>query len=148
MNSKVDNLGDFIGWLCSIDEVYGYTFEGEWFDVGSPDTYIDALKAFMDNYIASNAKIDKHARIIEPVVIEEGVRIVGRSIIGPYAYIGRGCTVENSDVCESILFGYVLLREARLWRSIVDHKCEIRNIDLCRSVIGAHTKIQRGYEMI
>jgi len=142
-DERADNLGDFIGWLCQRDELYGYAFQGNWYDIGSPDSYLSALRLFMEHSVEAE-EIDKIAKIIEPVTIEKGAKIVGRSIIGPYAYIGRDCLIENSDVCDSVLFDNVVLRRTKVWRSIVDEKCEIRNIELSASIVGAHAKIQRG----
>ncbi len=143
-NEKSDNLGDFLSWLCRRMEVYGYPFNGTWYDVGNPDSYIEAFKFYMDEFVADDVEIDRASKIIPPVVIEEGVRIRGRSIVGPYAYIGRGCVIESSDVSDSVIFDRVVLRRARIWRSIIDEDCEIRNLELSGSIIGGHAKIQRG----
>jgi len=142
---RKDNLGDFISWLISREEVYGFVFEnGNWYDVGNPDSYLEAFKMYLANHVSEDVEIDKTSKIIPPVVIEEGVVIRKRSIIGPYAYIGRGCEIEASDVSDSVIFDEVILRKAKVWRSIIDEKCEIRNLELSSSIIGGHAKIQRG----
>ena len=143
-NERSDNLGDFLSWLCERSDVYGFPFNGTWYDVGNPDSYIEAFKFYMDEYIADDVSIDRASKIIPPVVIEEGVEIRGRSIVGPYAYIGRNCVIESSDVSDSVIFDRVVLRRARIWRSIIDEDCEIRNLELSGSIIGGHAKIQRG----
>ena len=141
---KKDNLGDFISWLISRKNVYGFVFEGNWHDVGNPDSYLEAFKIYLSNYISDDVRIDKTSKIIEPVVIENNVEIRKRSIIGPYAYIGKDCVVESSDISDSVIFDSVILKKVKLWRSIVDEKCEIRNLELSSSIIGGHAKIQRG----
>ncbi len=143
-NEKPDNLGDFLSWLCEKSDVYGYPFNGIWYDVGNPDSYIEAFKFYMDEFVDESVKVDRAAKIIPPVVIEEGVEIRGRSIIGPYVYIGRNCIIESSDVSDCVIFERVVLRRARIWRSIIDDDCEIRNLELSGSIIGGHAKIQRG----
>jgi glucose-1-phosphate thymidylyltransferase len=143
-SEKHDNLGDFLSWLCKNTEVFGYPFDGEWYDVGNPDSYIKAFKLFLEHSVAEDVKVDRISKIIEPVAIEANVVIKGRSIIGPYAYIGKGCIIENSDVNDSVVFDCVVLRKARVWRSIIDEHCEIRNLELSSSIIGGHAKIQRG----
>ncbi|MET1124296.1 MAG: NDP-sugar synthase [Archaeoglobaceae archaeon] len=143
-NERSDNLGDFLSYLCRRRTVRAVTVNGNWFDVGTPDSYIEALKTYMDSYVADDVEISRASKVIEPVVIESGVKITGRSIVGPYAYIGEGCEIESSDVSECVLFEKNVLRRVRLWRSIVDDRCEIRNIELSGSVIGGHAKIQRG----
>uniref|UniRef100_A0A7C3YLE3 NDP-sugar synthase n=1 Tax=Geoglobus ahangari TaxID=113653 RepID=A0A7C3YLE3_9EURY len=141
---KKDNLGDFISWLIDRKNVYGFVFEGNWYDVGNPDSYLEAFKIYLENYISDDVKLDKTSKIIEPVVIEDNVEIRKRSIIGPYVYIGRDCVIEASDISDSVIFSSVILKKVKLWRSIVDEKCEIRNLELSNSIVGGHAKIQRG----
>jgi glucose-1-phosphate thymidylyltransferase len=143
-SKRSDNLGDFIGYLCENEEVYGLRFNGNWYDVGNADSYLEAFKSFTNHYVDRSAEIEKSVKIIEPVVIERGVRITGRSIIGPYAFIGSDCRIESSDVSESIVFSGTVLFKVKLWRSIVDEKCEIRNIQLTSSIVGGNAKIQGG----
>ncbi|MCX8172408.1 MAG: NDP-sugar synthase [Archaeoglobaceae archaeon] len=141
---RSDNLGDFISYLCQKEEVYGYKFNGNWYDVGNPDSYLEAFKSYTDHYIDRSAEIEKSVKIIDPVVIGKGAKITGRSIIGPYTFIGENCKIESSDVSESIVFESTILSKVKLWRSIVDDKCEIRNIQLVGSIIGGNAKIQGG----
>lgn len=144
-SERSDNLGDFLSYLCERRTVLGHIYsDGNWYDVGTPDSYIEAFKSYADHYVDDSVEIGKAVKIIEPVVIEKDVVIRGRSIIGPYAYIGSGCTIESSDVSESVVFSRSVLKRVRLWRSIVDDECEIRNIELSSSIIGGHAKIQRG----
>ncbi|MEM3896665.1 MAG: NDP-sugar synthase, partial [Archaeoglobaceae archaeon] len=141
---RSDNLGDFIGYLCEREEVYGIRYNGSWYDVGNADSYIEAFKSYTNHYVDRSAEIEKSVKIIEPVVIEKGAKITGRSIIGPYAFIGSDCRIESSDVSESIIFEKTCLSKVKLWRSIVDDRCEIRNIQLTASIIGGNAKIQGG----
>ncbi len=142
---KKDNLGDFISWLIEKREVYGHIFNnGNWYDVGNPDSYLEALKIYMSHNVSDDVEIDRTSKIIEPVVIKENVKISRRSIVGPYAYVGKNCEIEASDVSDSVIFRNVVLRKAKIWRSIIDEECEIRNLELSGSIIGGHAKIQRG----
>ncbi len=142
---RKDNLGDFISWLSKHIDVYSFTFnDGNWYDVGNADSYLEAFRFYLKHHVSKDVEIDKTSKIIEPVVIEEGVSIKGRSIIGPYAYIGKYCEIEASDVSESVIFENVILRRTKVWRSIIDEMCEIRNLELSSSIIGGHAKIQRG----
>ncbi len=143
-NMHSDNLGSFISWLCERTDVYGYSFKGLWHDVGNADSYLEALRFYMEHYVDESAEIDRYAKIIAPVVVERGARIKGRSIVGPYAYIGEGCLIENTDVSESVIFRNSVVRNAKVWRTIIDEDCEIRGIDLSNSIIGMRAKIQRG----
>ncbi|MEM2069823.1 MAG: NDP-sugar synthase [Archaeoglobaceae archaeon] len=143
-NRKKDNLGDFIAYLCKKREVLACTFNGNWYDIGTPDSYLEALKTYMSNYIAKDVEISRASKIIEPVVIESGVKISGRSIIGPYTYIASNCVIESCDISESVIFERNVMSRTKLLRCLVDDACEIRNIELSSSIIGGHAKIQRG----
>lgn len=139
-----DNLGSFISWLCKKVSVYGYTFTGLWHDVGNADSYLEALRFYIEQHLDESSEIDKYAKVIPPVVVEDGAKIRGRSIIGPYAYVGKDCVIENSDISESVVFKKSIIRNSKVWRTIIDENCEIRGLDLSNSIIGMKAKIQRG----
>ena len=37
-----DNAGSFLGWLAARETVYGYRFDGSWFDIGNRDQLLEA----------------------------------------------------------------------------------------------------------
>jgi glucose-1-phosphate thymidylyltransferase len=37
-----DNAGSFLGWLADREPVYGYRFEGAWYDIGNHDQLLEA----------------------------------------------------------------------------------------------------------
>lgn len=39
---SADNAGSFLGWLARREPVYGYRFEGSWFDIGNHDQLLEA----------------------------------------------------------------------------------------------------------
>ena len=140
-----DAPGYFLEWLVNRGTaVHAYRFDEYWYDIGSADSYLEALKTLLKENHVEEIQISPYAKIIPPVVIKKGSRVLGRSIIGPYAYIGEGCLIENSDISDSIIFGETVIRNSTIWRSIIDEKCEIRNLELKKSLVGGHAKIQRG----
>jgi len=46
-----DKMGHFIEWLCRNDDVYAFTFKGNWFDIGSIECYELAKKYFKGKLI-------------------------------------------------------------------------------------------------
>ncbi len=148
-NGHRDAPGYFLSWLLKKGiEIRAYRFSEFWYDIGSADSYLEALKTLLkESHIEEIQISPPYSKIIPPVVIKRGgTKILGRSIIGPYAYIGgEDCVIENSDVSDSIVFrGGTILKNATIWRSIIDEKCEIRNLELKKSLVGGHAKIQRG----
>jgi len=140
-----DSPGYFIEWLLKKGvEIQAYKFDDYWYDIGSADSYLEAMKTLLKESQIEEVQISPYSKIISSVVIKKGTKILGRSIIGPYAYIGENCLIENSDVSDSIIFGDTIIRGSTIWRSIIDEKCEIRNLELKKSLVGGHAKIQRG----
>ncbi|NJE62122.1 NDP-sugar synthase [Thermococcus sp. 21S7] len=144
-NGNRDSPGYFLQWLLERgDPIKAYRFSEYWYDIGSADSYLEALKTLLRESHVEEIQISPYAKIIPPVVIKRGAKILGRSMIGPYAYIGEGCIIENSDISDSIVFRNTIIRNSTIWRSIIDEKCEIRNLELRKSLVGGHAKIQRG----
>jgi glucose-1-phosphate thymidylyltransferase len=144
-NGHRDAPGYFLQWLLERGEpIKAYRFSDYWYDIGSADSYLEAMKTLLKESHIEEIQISPYSKIIPPVVIRKGAKILGRSIIGPYAYIGEDCVIENSDVSDSIIFRKTVVRNATIWRSIIDEKCEIRNLELRKSLVGGHAKIQRG----
>ncbi|GAB6101042.1 NDP-sugar synthase [Thermococcus atlanticus] len=144
-NGNRDSPGYFIQWLLSEGvEMHAYRFDEYWYDIGSADSYLEALRTLLKESHIEEIQISPYSKIIPPVVIKRGARILGRSMIGPYAYIGENCIIESSDVSDSIIFRNTVIRNSTIWRSIIDEKCEIRNLELKKSLVGGHAKIQRG----
>ncbi|AIF70348.1 glucose-1-phosphate thymidylyltransferase [Palaeococcus pacificus DY20341] len=144
-NGNRDSPGYFIQWLLSDGvDIYAYKFDNYWYDIGSSDSYLEALRTLLKESHIEEIQISPYSKIIPPVVIKKGARILGRSMIGPYAYIGENCVIDSSDVSDSIIFRNTIIRNSTIWRSIIDEKCEIRNLELKKSLVGGHAKIQRG----
>ena len=144
-NGNRDSPGYFVQWLLERgEEITAYRFSDYWYDIGSADSYLEALRTLLKESHIEEIQISPYSKIIPPVVIKRGARILGRSIIGPFAYIGENCTIENSDVSDSIIFRDTVIKGSTIWRSIIDEKCEIRNLELKKSLVGGHAKIQRG----
>lgn len=144
-NGHRDSPGYFVQWLLSRGElIKAYRFSEYWFDIGSADSYLEALRTLLRESHIEEIQISPYSKIIPPVVIKRGARVLGRSIIGPFAYIGEDCIIENSDISDSIIFRKTIIRNSTIWRSIIDEKCEIRNLELRKSLVGGHAKIQRG----
>ena len=45
-SKKLDTTGDFIQWLAGQKNVYGFTFQGRWYDIGSIESYKMAQEQF------------------------------------------------------------------------------------------------------
>ena len=46
--NKPDAPGNFPAWLYLRKEVYAYTFEGECYDIGTPESYREVCELYKD----------------------------------------------------------------------------------------------------
>jgi mannose-1-phosphate guanylyltransferase len=92
--------------LADEGKLYGYSFDGQWFDMGKLDDYLKLNKILLDSSNVSQ-KVERRNKVtVEgPVALDKGVAIAERSVIGPYAILGRNVTVgRNSHIRESVIF--------------------------------------------
>ncbi|MBI4801387.1 MAG: NTP transferase domain-containing protein [Elusimicrobia bacterium] len=91
------------------------TIEG-WYDCGKPETLLET-----NRYILNKKKHVSRAgncTILEPVYISPRAKVSG-SVIGPYASIGDGATVESSIISDSIINENAVIVNMNLSRSLV-----------------------------
>lgn len=142
---STDLPGHFIQWLLSRgEEISTYHFDGYWYDIGSAHSYLEAMRTLLKQSHIAESEIGPHSKIIPPVVIERGADITGHSTIGPHVQIGEACTVEESEITRSVVFRKTSIKNSNLSHSITAESCEISNLELKNSLLGAHTKIMRG----
>ncbi|WP_458210694.1 sugar phosphate nucleotidyltransferase [Haladaptatus sp. NG-SE-30] len=119
-----DEPGWFIQWLQSRHDVYAYTFDEAWYDIGTPESYLDAVAWYLDGdtYVAETATLED-------------------STIGENVHVMDGVELVNASVDNAVIFPNATVRDCEVRDSIVDEKTHIENMDLAGALIGAHTRI-------
>ncbi|MFC7166562.1 NDP-sugar synthase [Halospeciosus flavus] len=119
-----DEPGWFVQWLQSRKDVFAYTFEGAWFDIGTPESYLDAVawKLGGENLVAEDATVEN-------------------SVLGENVHVMSGAEVVNSSLDNSVVFPDATLRDCDVRDSIIDQNTRLENIDFAGALIGAHTTI-------
>ncbi len=110
----------------------GYKFKAqtidEWLDCGNKQNIIDTnkrmlqLKQNTEKLVADSAVIENSV-LVGPCFIGDGVKITN-SVIGPYVAISSECTVENSNIKNSV----------------IQNSTSITNAMFDNSMIGNHVK--------
>lgn len=137
-----DAPGYFFSWLLNKEEIYGYIFEGYWFDIGSLDTYLDAFrKVVVDSYVSKDTIIEEGVKLRDPVIIEKGCRIRGPCEIGPHVYLGKGVELEKADIVDSVILDNTKIIGAEIRESIIGRWCLIEKVSFKKSIIGDCTKL-------
>ncbi|PSQ23111.1 glucose-1-phosphate thymidylyltransferase [Halobacteriales archaeon QS_8_65_32] len=119
-----DEPGWYLRWLVEHDEVYAFPFEDVWFDIGSPESYLEAVSWALDG---------------ESVVADDAA--IEDSDLGADVHVMSGATVTDSELSGSIVFSDARIDDCTARDSIVDEGTHIEGLDLSGALIGAHTKI-------
>ncbi|PSQ04070.1 glucose-1-phosphate thymidylyltransferase [Halobacteriales archaeon QS_6_71_20] len=119
-----DEPGWFLQWLQSRQPVHAFTFDDAWFDIGTAESYLDAVAWYLDG---------------EPVVDPDAT--VENSELGEDVHVMAGAEVTGSSLSESVVFPDATVRDADLRRSIVDEETLVQGLDLSDALVGAHSRL-------
>ena len=126
-DNNPDEPGWFLQWLQAREPVHAYVFEEPWFDVGTPESYLDAIAWELDG---------------ESVIAESAT--VERSTIGANVHVMAGAEIVDSRLDRSVVFQNATVRDCETQETIIDEETHIENIDLAGALIGAHTQLTNG----
>ncbi|MFB6179985.1 MAG: sugar phosphate nucleotidyltransferase [Halorientalis sp.] len=126
-DNNPDEPGWFIQWLQSREAVHAFTFDDAWYDIGTPESYLEAVAWELDggNLVAESATV-------------EG------SEIGENVHVLPDAKVIDSTVEESVIFSGTTVEDCEIRDSIIDKDTHVENLDLAGALIGAHTQITNG----
>ena len=155
---RLDFGYDFIPYMTQTGRpVYGYTLKGNWFDVGTPKNYLEAMKNLLHGgfsmltdfggRISPDQQIwvqgesnDAEKRRVEIVKkIKQGkIDIEGAVLIGRHCQIDDGVRIVNSciDNYTRISKGAVVENSAVMDRAIIGENAQV--ID---SIVGRHSTV-------
>jgi len=117
----LDEPGRLIEWAHKQTDMYAFSFDGDWFDVGTPQGYLDATAAVTDGNIVEGQT--KKSDIGENVVVMEGAEVM------------------NSTVENTIIFPNARVKDSEVRNSILDQHAKVDDVDLNDALIGEHTDI-------
>lgn len=124
-----DEPGWFVEWLQDRQSVRAFTFEGAWFDIGTPESYLDAVAWTLDG---------------DSIVADDAT--VSNTTIGENVHVLPGAELTNSTVSNSVIFPDATLRDCDVRNSIIDEDTVLDSIDFSGALIGAHTTIENGHD--
>ncbi|TRM97041.1 nucleotidyltransferase, partial [Sulfolobus sp. E1] len=155
---RMDFGKDIIPYLINKGyPVYGYPMNDIWFDIGTPERYLDAmvtlLNSLPDNEIGGR-RIDpnrrifvqgtspdsrKRRRIIQRKFKEGSIKIEGSVLIGRHCQIGDVTYIEESNIDNFTIIGegVKIIRSAIMDRNFIGDYAYIEN-----SVIARHVELR------
>jgi len=126
-DNNPDEPGWFVQWLQTREPTYAYTFEGAWFDIGTPESYLDAVAWHLDG----------------DSVVADGAT-VRDSHVGENVHVMPGATVEDTRLERTVVFPETTVRDATVEGSIVDEHAHVEDVHLRGSLVGAHSQVLDG----
>jgi NDP-sugar pyrophosphorylase family protein len=155
---RLDFGFDFIPYLISSGRpVYGFTLEGSWYDVGTPQRYLEAMHDMLDGRFSSltdfGGRIDEEKRMwvqgestesmkrrkeIIRKIKQRKIEINGSVLIGRHCKIGDGVRIVNSCIDNYTQVGknVEIENSAVMDRVIIGDKAEVKE-----SIIGRHVTV-------
>jgi glucose-1-phosphate thymidylyltransferase len=123
-DNNPDEPGWFIEWLQRKEDVYAYSFDEPWFDIGTPEAYLEAVAWELDgeNRISDDA-------VVENCTFGENVHVLG------------GVELTNVSLTDSVVFPGTEIERSDLARSIVDEHSHIEDKDLVDSLVGSYSRL-------
>jgi len=158
-NHRLDFGYDFIPYLIKTGRaVYGYELRGSWFDIGTPERYLEAMINILRGNLSSltdfggkiaedqnvwvqgesKESIVRRAKIIRK--IKDGkIQLEGSVLIGRHCQISDGVKIIDSciDNYSKIGKNVEIENAAIMDRAIIGDNAEIRE-----SIVGRHTTIE------
>lgn len=117
----LDEPGRLIEWAHEKTDMYAFSFDGDWFDIGTRKGYLEATKAVVgENKIAGDTK---------------------NCDIGENVIVMNDSSLENVTIQDSIIFGNVDMTDSEVRGSLVDENSDIEGADLNGAIIGEHTTL-------
>src|SRR3990172_8304580 len=156
--NRLDFGYDFIPYLTQTDRpVYGYTLKGNWFDVGTPKNYLEAMKKLLNGGFSMLTDFGGRIREKQPIWVQgesndsekrrqeiiqkikqRKIIIKGAVLIGRHCEIEEGARIVNSciDNFTRVAKGATIENSAIMDRAIIGEKAEVTD-----SIIGRHVTV-------
>jgi len=122
-----DEPGWFIQWLVDHEPVHAFTFDGAWYDIGTPQSYLEAVAWALDgnSVVADSATVEA-------------------TDLGENVHVMADATVRNADLDHSLVFPGATVEDSTVRDSIIDSEATVRDLDLSGALIGSHSRISNG----
>jgi NDP-sugar pyrophosphorylase family protein len=156
--NRLDFGYDFIPYVISTGRtVYGYTLKGSWFDVGTPKSYLEAMKNLLCGGFSTlndfggrlnkdtpiwvqgeSADSEKRRQEIIQKIKQKKIQLEGAVLIGRHCQIEDGARIVNSCIDDFTRIGKntVVANSAVMDRVIIGENAEIYD-----SIIGRHVAV-------
>ncbi len=117
-DNNPDEPGWYVDWLQSREAVHAFTFEDTWFDIGTPESYFEAVEWQLDG-----------ASLVHPDATVENCEV------GDVVHVMAGAEVTDSTLDRTLVFPDAEVRDCRTDESIVGESVGVEGLDLGGALI-------------
>lgn len=117
----LDEPGRLIEWAHDKTDMYAFSFDGQWFDVGTPEGYLNATASLTEGNVING--------------------VVNSSEVGDNVVVMEDAEVDNSTLENTIVFPNARVEDSNVRNSIIDRHSKVEDVDLNDALIGEHTCI-------
>ena len=123
-DNNPDEPGWFLQWLVNRGAVRAFSFDGAWFDIGTPQSYLDAVEWELDGgtHIAPDATVEN-------------------TTIGDTVHVMAGATIRDSEFERAVVFPDVTIESSTVENAIIDKQTTVSRTYLAEAQISAHSTI-------
>jgi len=115
----LDEPGRLIEWAHKKTDMYAFSFDGDWFDIGTKKGYLDATNAVVgENKIAGETK---------------------NCDIGDNVLVLNDVELENVSIENSIVFPETTIKNSDVRNTLIDSHSEVEDADINDAILGKHT---------
>src|SRR5918911_3455175 len=100
-----------------------------WYDAGKLDTLLETNRTVLEKRRAARrpSGLGRDVRVVDPVYIEDGVTL-RNSTVGPNVSIGRGTTVQDSELRDTIVGTKSRIVRSRISNSLIGDSAVIEGL--------------------
>lgn len=123
-DNNPDEPGWFIEWLQARESVYAYSFDEAWFDIGTPESYLEALRWVLDG---------------ESLVHDDAD--VTNCEIGENAHVMANAELTDVTLSNTVVFPDSELSNVELTETVVDEHVTIDDAVLSEALVGPYSRL-------
>ncbi len=136
-------LTDAFQWMIDHGKRILTAEVGGWYDCGQLGTTLETNEILLRKGAARKPALGADVQVIEPVYIEDGVRIE-RSVIGPNVSLEAGAVVTDSSVANAIVGRDARLAHVRLDGAMLGNHVALEHFEGSAS-LGDHSEARGRY---
>lgn len=123
-DNNPDEPGWFIEWLQERESVYAYSFDESWFDIGTPESYLEAVTWALNG---------------ESLVHDDAE--ITNCEIGENVQIMADTELTDVTLSNTIVFPNSKLSDAELVDTVVDEHVTIDDVTLSEALVGPYSRL-------